>query len=124
MNPKLLELFDKIISNKEILEELLEIKNINILYKRCVSVISGYTIEEFKVFLKKIVESYSKTKEVITDNDLIDVSGGTKYRNLLTSLGVATVLVSQSPNLPKNDYSYEISDVSISMLADLSLQKK
>lgn len=77
MNKDLIILFQKIVENREIQNDLKKQKNLDEAYSYCLSVQKGYTKDEFEKFLKDVIrlnERFLKSK--LDENILAQVSGG------------------------------------------------
>lgn len=118
MNKNLNKLFNKIINDSEFIKNIDKNKNLKYFYEYCLSYVKGYTIEEFKEFLKSIIiisDKNSGKATRISDEKASYITGGINsnvHKNkflsalisglLLTSCGYET-LTNASPNKPQID---------------------
>lgn len=98
MNKNLIKLFDKLAAEPELLKEFNEQKDLESLYKFSLSIVDGYTMEEFEKILNEVVKACSNQSDVqeVLASDLERVSGGVrlldykKLKSLMLS-GILTV---------------------------------
>ena len=78
MNENLLKLLDILMEDQEVLERFSNQDSIDELYKFSTSIVAGYSLEEFKEFLKTLAENNQDTQatEKISDENLDGVAGG------------------------------------------------
>ena len=99
MNEKLSLLFSKLIENSKLVEEFSKRKTLDELYKFCISLCDGYTIDEFKEFLNMLIyvnSKFDKQLEEISDASLESVAGGIdfrKHKNEMLAMLIAGALV-------------------------------
>ena len=67
MNKNLIVLFDKIINNSNFTNKMKEKRNLEDLYEYCLAHVGGYTLEEFKEFLKSIIFINNKVSNEIQE---------------------------------------------------------
>ena len=82
MNKNLKLLFDKIISDSNFTKGMKENKSLEDLYKYCLLHVSGYTLEEFKGFLKSIIlinNSISNKVQELSDEEISTISAGANF---------------------------------------------
>ncbi len=103
MNEKLSLLFSKLIENSKLVEEFSKRKTLDELYKFCISLCDGYTIDEFKEFLNMLIfvnGKFSKQLKEISDANLHSVAGGVDFRKhkneMLAALIAGAVVVGGS----------------------------
>lgn len=95
MNKNLILLLNTLLSNKNILEEFLSKEKIDDLYEFCLSIVDGYTFEEFKEFLNtlaKIDYDFQNSQE-ISDDNLANVAGGLGMPTKMTAALMSSVLL-------------------------------
>ncbi len=82
MNKNLKLLFDKIITDRDFASGMKENKSLEDLYKYCLLHVSGYTLEEFKGFLKSIIlinnSIFNKVQE-LSDEEISNISAGANF---------------------------------------------
>lgn len=78
MNKNLATLLDILIKNQKLLEKFLAQDNAENLYDFCISIVDGYTFEEFKKFLEILAKNdYDlEDPQKISDENLENVAGG------------------------------------------------
>ena len=118
MNKNIEKLFLKIISKEDLFNRFIEQKNLNDLYKFAINVQGGYTKDEFKEFIAKIIKFIENRKPELLNNEtkLSMVSGGRnpmKSKIASTSLAALTMITS----IPTSCFAKNIntSDTSVSV---------
>lgn len=79
MNENLNVLFEKIISDIDFTQNMKKKKNLKDLYDYCSSSVKGYTIEEFKEFLKSVIiinKRISEKSKELSEEEISNVTGG------------------------------------------------
>lgn len=109
MNENLVELFNTIVTEPELLEKFNGKNNLQDLYEFSTSIVSGYTIDEFKNFLADIVETCSQQHNIqeVSPNDLEYVAGGL---NAFGSRKIQSLLLGGALMSLGNIPAYAISD--------------
>lgn len=77
-NENLLRLIDEINSDPEKIEAFSKKESPQALYDYCVSVVPGYTYEEFTDFMISLADLISQD---LSDEELSNISGGTAHPN-------------------------------------------
>ncbi len=121
MNKNLGELLSKLASNSELLEQFSAQKSLDDLYKLSISIVGGYSIEEFKDFLDDVVKIYSEDDgvEEISSDSLELVAGGLdtlsskKLKTILLSSAMLVLGGNYAQGLSTNDFNNSYSSVSI-----------
>lgn len=94
MNENLNTLFKKIISDIDFTKNMKEKKNLKELYDYCLSYVKGYTIEEFKEFLKSIIiinKRISKKTQELSEEEISNVAGGVNF-SLRSNKAIAALM--------------------------------
>lgn len=99
MNKEIIEVFFKILDDKELLSKFMVIDDVDEMYEFCLSVKSGYSKTEFENFLMQLADeglfcAKSLGKETLDDEEISEVAGGISiFKKLVSgSLAAATVL--------------------------------
>lgn len=82
MNKNLVVLFDKIINDSNFTNGMKEKRNLKDLYEYCLAYVNGYTLEEFKEFLKSIIfinNRISGKIKKLSDEQISNVSAGVDF---------------------------------------------
>lgn len=82
MNGNLNMLFNKIINDTDFTQNMKKKKNLKDLYEYCLSYVEGYTIEEFKEFLKSIIiinKKISGEPQELSEEEVSNIAGGTNF---------------------------------------------
>lgn len=76
MNENLKKLFEEIGNNEALAEKFKHCKTAEEAYAVAVTVVDGYTLEEFKEILMKMDSASKNVNAELSDDDLDQVSGG------------------------------------------------
>lgn len=76
MNENLKKLFEEIGNNEALAEKIKHCKTAEEAYAVAVTVVDGYTMEEFKEILMKMGSASKNVNSELSDDDLDQVSGG------------------------------------------------
>lgn len=82
MNKNFAILFDKIITDSNFTNSMKEKRNLEDLYEYCLTYVDGYTLEEFKEFLKSIIFINNKISgkiKKLSDEQISNVSAGANF---------------------------------------------
>lgn len=82
MNENLNVLFKKIISDIDFTQNMKKKKNLKDLYDYCSSSVEGYTLEEFKEFLKSIIiinKRISEKSKELSEEEISNIAGGVNF---------------------------------------------
>lgn len=82
MNEKLNVLFENIVSDTKFTQNMKKKKNLKDLYDYCLSRVKGYTLEEFKEFLKSIIvinKKISGKAQKLSEKEVSNIAGGVNF---------------------------------------------
>lgn len=86
MNENLKKLFEEIANNEALAEKFKHCKTAEEAYAVAVTVVDGYTMEEFREILMKIDSASKNVNAELSDDDLDQVSGGVTNFDWITFL--------------------------------------
>ncbi|MBR0423840.1 MAG: hypothetical protein IJJ04_04350 [Clostridia bacterium] len=95
MNNNLKKLFGELTTNENFRKKFIQKRNLQELYNLCITIVDGYSIEEFQNWLKTIIslkKELPDNMENLSNDDLLQIAGGagdfSKAKAFATLLGI------------------------------------